>query len=85
MTNKQVEEILLDSLNMISEEPLQSIDIDMSLSDLGIDSLGLTKLLMNIEDAMLDLDRELEPESLDEMFSAQTLRTVHDVLLARLQ
>jgi|CXWL01.1.fsa_nt_gi acyl carrier protein len=73
-----LDSILRDAVNRITVNQYASLPLDLSLSEVGLDSLGLSQIVLSIEEGT---GWQLDDQMLDDLLNEKTIGGVRDLLL----
>lgn len=72
-----IEKVLTEAINRITARSYEELPVDLPLSEVGLDSLGLSQIVFSVEEQTgLDLNDEV----LNSMMEAETVGEVGDLL-----
>lgn len=77
MSEVELQVLLLRALNTVSGSMFEDLDLDASVEDLGLDSLGLTEMILFLED---HTGAEIPEAVLDQLAGVDSVRRFHEVL-----
>ncbi len=77
----QIANIVAEAIKGVSDVPFEEIPNDISIDELGLDSLSFSQMILDFETDFNDLSES----AMDELMAAQTLGSLIDILVVSRQ